>query len=115
MGRKVGISDQELLAVVAEMIGGLVDANLGGQVFKKRIGISGRGKSGGARVVLATNGKDRWFFLYGFLKNQRAAMSSNELQALRELTRDLLALSEAQIHEQTEIGALEEIHERPEQ
>lgn len=34
---------------------GLIDGDLGGGVIKKRVGVQGRGKSGGARIVLATN------------------------------------------------------------
>ena len=69
----------------------------------------GRGKSGGARVVLATNRGDRWFFMFGFLKSQRANVSPRELEALRELARDLLDLNEKQIDAQTKSGALEEV------
>ena len=61
-----------LLAAVQEIEQGLIDGDLGGGVLKQRVGVSGRGKSGGARVVLATNRGDRWFFMFGFLKNQRA-------------------------------------------
>ena len=71
--------------------------------------MAGRGKSGGARVVLATNRGDRWFFMFGFLKNERANISPRELEALRELARDLLELNERQIDAQTKSGALEEI------
>jgi hypothetical protein len=33
---------------------GLIDADLGGGLFKKRIALPGRGKSGGARTLIAT-------------------------------------------------------------
>ena len=59
--------------------------------------------------MLATNTGDRWFFMFGFLKNQRANISPRELEALRELARDLLELNERQIDAQTKSGALEEI------
>jgi len=79
------------------------------RVLKKRVGVEGRGKSGGARVVLVTNRGDRWFFMFGFLKNQRANISPRELEALRELASDLLDLNERQIDAQINCGALEEI------
>jgi hypothetical protein len=94
---------------VQEIEQGLIDGDLGGGVLKKRVGVRGRGKSGGARVVLATNRGDRWFFVFGFLKNQRANISASELEALREFAGDLLALNERQIDAQTQNGALEEI------
>ena len=39
---------------MVEVAAGLVDANLGGNIYKKRLPMSGRGKSGGARVLIAT-------------------------------------------------------------
>jgi hypothetical protein len=39
---------------VQEMVAGLIDADLGGHVYKKRVAMPGRGKSGGARVILGT-------------------------------------------------------------
>jgi hypothetical protein len=106
---RAGLCDTALLAAVQEIAQGLIDGDLGGGAMKKRVGVPGRGKSGGARVVLATNRIDRWFFMFGFLKNQRANISPRELEALRELAGDLLELNERQIDAQTKSGALEEI------
>jgi hypothetical protein len=103
------LSDTALLTARQEIEQGLIDGDLGGGVLKKRVGVRGRGKSGGARVVLATNRGDRWFFMFGFLKSERANIGSRELEALRELARDLLDLNERQIDAQTKCGALEEI------
>ncbi len=52
-GDKEGVTDAVLLDAVDEMSRGLIDANLGGQVFKKRVGIGGRGKGGDLRTLLA--------------------------------------------------------------
>ena len=57
-----------------EMADGLVDADLGGGVYKKRVAMPGRGKRGGARVLLGSSLGTRWFFLYGFEKNERATI-----------------------------------------
>lgn len=107
--KRSGLSDTALVTAVQEIAHGLIDGDLGGGVLKKRVGVEGRGKSGGARVVLATNRGDRWFFMFGFLKNQRANISPRELEALRELASDLLDLNERQIDAQINCGALEEI------
>ncbi|MBI4937422.1 MAG: type II toxin-antitoxin system RelE/ParE family toxin [Nitrosomonadales bacterium] len=64
--RKSELTDLLLCSAVKEMEHGLVDAHLGGGVVKKRIAIPGRGKSGGARTIVATNHKNRWFFVFGF-------------------------------------------------
>jgi hypothetical protein len=72
------------------MLQGLIDADLGAGVVKKRIALPGRGKSGGARTLLATNKGSRWFFLFGFEKNERANVADDELAALQELAGELL-------------------------
>lgn len=60
--RKTELSDHALCVAVIEMAQGLIDADLGGGVVKKRIGMAGRGKSGGARTLIATNRGNKWFF-----------------------------------------------------
>lgn len=50
--RKTEMTDDALCAAVAEMARGLIDADLGGGVVKKRIGLAGRGKRGGARALI---------------------------------------------------------------
>ena len=57
---------------VAEIGQGLMDANLGGYVVKKRVALGGRGKSGGVRTLLAFKIRDKAFFLYGFAKTSKA-------------------------------------------
>ena len=104
-----GLGPAVLALAVWEIEGGLVDGDLGGGIVKKRVRVPGRGKSGGARVLLATNHRDRWIFIYGFLKNQRANISHRELVALRELSRDLLALTEEQLNERARAKILIEI------
>ena len=104
-----GLGSAVLARAVREVEDGLSDGDLGGGIIKKRVRVLGRGKSGGARVLLATNHRDRWIFVYGFLKNQRANISHRELVALRELSRDLLALTEEQLNGRTRAKILIEI------
>ena len=61
--RKAQVSDQALRKAIVEMAAGLIDADLGGSVYKKRVPLPGRGKSGGARILVATKHADRWFLL----------------------------------------------------
>ena len=44
---------------VAEMAAGLIDADLGGSVYKKRVPMPDRGKRGGARIILEPISKSR--------------------------------------------------------
>ena len=62
------LTDKELIQAVVEMQMGLVDANLGAGLFKKRIAIAGKGKRGGFRTIIVSNQLDKWFFIFGFEK-----------------------------------------------
>lgn len=102
-----------LCQAVKEMEQGLIDANLGGGVVKKRLAVPGRGKRGGARTLVATNKGNRWFFLFGFEKNARANITAEELKGLREITRQLLGMTSEQLDEAVRDGSLQEIcHDR---
>jgi len=107
--RKSGLSDEALRKAVQEMERGLINADLGGHVIKKRIALPGRGKRSSTRTLIGTNFKDRWFFLYGFEKNERDNIDERELSALQGIAKNLLALKDAQITSAIEDGALSEI------
>jgi hypothetical protein len=107
--RKTELTDNALCAAAAEMAQGLIDADLGGGVVKKRIGLAGRGKRGGARTLVATNKGNRWFFVYGFEKNDRANIADDELEALKDIAAQLLARTGRQLDEAVEDGSLQEI------
>ena len=46
---------------------------------------------------MATNKRDRWFFVFGFEKNEQANVSPKELAALQLYAADLLKLSAKQL------------------
>lgn len=95
--RKTLLTDMALCAAVVEMAAGLVDADLGGGVLKKRVVLPGRGKSGSARTLVATRKGQRWFFVFGFEKNERANITSTELEAVRRIGADLVGLTDDQL------------------
>jgi hypothetical protein len=107
--RKTELTDKMLCLAVAEMVQGLIDADLGAGVVKKRIALPGRGKSGGARTLLATNKGNRWFFLFGFEKNERANVADDELAALQELAKELLTRTSVELNTAVADGTLLEI------
>lgn len=107
--RKTELTDPRLCAAVEEMGRGLIDADLGGGILKKRVALPGRGKSGSTRTIVATNRGSRWFFVFGFEKNERANVSAKELEALRALGDDLLDRSPDELKAFVESNALEEI------
>ena len=84
---KYDISDKVLLQAVEEMNNGAYDANLGGGVYKKRIPLKNKGKSGGARAILAFKLNERAFFIYGFAKNKQDNINEKELKALKKLAK----------------------------
>jgi hypothetical protein len=94
---KEGLTDSTLQAAVAEMENGLIDADLGGHVVKKRVALPGRGKSAGARTLLAYRMGDCAFFVYGFAKNERDNIDDKELKALKQLAAIQLGLNQAQL------------------
>ena len=53
--RKTDLSDDLLCLAEREMVSGLVDADLGGDVLKKRVALPGRGKRGGIRTLVTTH------------------------------------------------------------
>ena len=89
------------------MAAGLIDADLGGKVYKKRVPMPGRGKRGGARTILGSNLGQRWFFLFGYEKNERATIDERELAALQKLA--LLALDTKLLERSLAEGELMEI------
>lgn len=107
--RKAGIGDEMLCAAVEEMMQGLIDADLGGRVFKKRVPVPGRGKRGGARTIAGSNLQDRWFFIYGFEKKDRETLDPRELAALQAIAAALLSMDPKLLEKGVAEGKLEEI------
>ena len=107
--RKSGLSDSALVDAVSEMVRGLIDADLGGHVVKKRVALIGRGKSGGAKTIVATRLSDRWFFLFGFSKNERANIDKDELKVLQEMAQDLLGFNDQQLADAIFAGEMTEV------
>lgn len=91
------------------MVQGLIDADLGGNVVKKRIGLPGQGKRGGARTIVATKMAGRWFFLYGFGKSERANIDKDELKVLQEVAKELLELNDRQLAVALSAGEIMEV------
>ena len=107
--RKEGLKDAGLVNAVGEMEDGKIDANLGGQVFKKRVAFPGQGKSGSARTLIAYKNGERAFFMFGFSKNERANIDSSELRALKLMAKTLLGKSNAKLKKDLDAKILIEV------
>lgn len=108
---KEGFSDDALQIAADEMERGLIDADLGGHVVKKRVAVGGRGKRGGVRTLLAYKSGDKAFFMYGFAKNARANVSTDELKALKHLAKELMNYSDKTLTKAIQHGALIEVED----
>ena len=80
-----------------------------GGVFKKRVALPGRGKSGSVRTLVATNRGSRWFFVFGFEKNERANVSTKDIEAVQRIAADLFRLSPSELDAHVTSDALKEI------
>lgn len=104
-----GLSDETLLLAVDEIAKGLLEANLGGGLYKKRIPGNNGGKRGGYRTLLAFKEGDKTFFIYGFSKNERENISIKEQLVFKKLAGYYLKLTEFQIKILIEGGELIEV------
>jgi hypothetical protein len=102
------IPEDQLADSVREIEQGLIDADLGGHLVKKRVARAGQGKSGGFRTILAFQKEERAFFLYGFAKNERDNITPKELKALRILGNEFLSYDDETIQR---LLSLEELFE----
>ena len=90
---KQNIPAGHLSIVLSEMQEGNFEANLGGNIYKKRIRFQGQGKSGSGRTIICYKKDDRAILIHGFSKNEKSSLSKKELTAFKELAQILLNLS----------------------
>jgi len=94
---QIGLTDETLKVVINEIAAGLYEASLGGNLFKKRIGIKGKGKRGGVRTIIAFKKEDKAFFMYGFAKNKKANIDMTEEKIYKKLAALLLSYSDKEV------------------
>lgn len=103
------LSDAALCNAVREMEAGLVDADLGGLLFKKRVARARSGKSSGYRTLLSVRVGCRYVFLHGFCKSERANISPHEKRALQFAGKVFLDLPAAGLSKARLSGVLLEV------
>jgi hypothetical protein len=109
--KDMGLDDNVLFNAAKELSQGAYEANLGGNIYKKRIALGNRGKSGGARTIVAFKIKDKAIFLYGFPKNERGNITQKEEAALKGLAEVFLSYSDYQIDGAIKTGDLIEVYD----
>ncbi len=107
--RKIRLKNNELCEAIKRAEQGLVDADLGGGLIKLRVPRRGEGRSGGYRMLIAYCQGNRAIFLYGFAKNERDNIQTDELKTLKDIAADWLKASKEDLKKAVKIGILEEI------
>ena len=104
------LPDIFLCKAVQQMESGLIDTDLGGLLYKMRVARPGWGKRGGYRTLLSARIGDRYVFLHGFAKNDRANITDDEQNALSFAGKLFLNLSGDALIKALQTGVLLEVH-----
>jgi hypothetical protein len=107
--KKLKISDVTLITAIHEMTHGLYEANLGGHVYKKRLPLGHKGKSGGKRTIIAFKVGDKAIFAYGFSKGEKSNITKKEEENLKDLAKIYFGYDENQIKKAIKAGVLIEV------
>jgi hypothetical protein len=105
-----GITDNMLARASDEVEAGLIDATLGSGLIKKRIARRGQGKRSGFRTIIGFLKGHKYFFIYGFQKNQRDNISQEEEKILKKLAQKFLEASEIDLKKMIHNGDLYEVN-----
>jgi len=106
---KQNIPEDELSSALSEVEDGSFEANLGGNIYKKRVRFKGQGKSGSGRTIICYKKDDRAIFVHGFAKNEKDNLSTKELHAFKEFAKILFGLNPQQISIAIENGDFIEV------
>jgi len=103
------LPDTLLCRAINEMEQGLVDADLGQCLYKKRVARQGRGKRDGYRTLVSARIGNRYVFLHGFSKIDKANITQEEKQALQYAGKVFLELTQAALVKALQTGVLVEV------
>jgi hypothetical protein len=112
LARRSGLPDRSLIDAIDRAEDGKIDADLRGGLIKQRVARPGKGRSGGFRTIIAYRKGDRAIFLHMFAKNEKANIAEAELEALREIAKPLMRLSDEQFKELAASRGWREIERR---
>ena len=107
--RRERITDEKLCEAVARAESGLVDADLGGGVIKQRVSRTGRGRSGGFRVIVIYRTSTRTVFIDGFAKSDQDAVKDVDLARFKDLAREFLGHKRVTVQTLVKSGAWIEV------
>jgi len=107
------LSEKDILKSAHELANGLFDADLSGNIYKKRIAPTGRSKSGFGRALIAFRFDERIFFMAGWEKKNvpksGREISEPALRVFKSLARELLNISDMQLSKDLSLGLIIEV------
>ncbi|AVF35615.1 type II toxin-antitoxin system RelE/ParE family toxin [Rahnella sikkimica] len=107
------LSEKDVAKSANELANGLYDADLSGNVFKKRIAPSGRSKSGFGRAVIAFRFEEKIFFMAGWEKKNvhksGPEISPGALKIFKSLAQVLLDIPDTQLNKDLSLGLITEV------
>ena len=104
------LTDDQLCAAAEEILAGQYEADLGDGICKKRIAVSGHGKRGATRTLVANRCVHGIFFMAGRSKGDPGTDFSDASVAQAQLiANDLQASTILQIEDAMQDGYIEEI------
>ena len=104
--RKKGLSSDLLIDAVERTKQNVGVVDLGGGLYKIRIGREGQGRSGGFRTILAFKFAKRALFLYGFEKSDQDNIDKKELGLYKEYAKTFLELGNNDIQKLIDSGTI---------
>jgi hypothetical protein len=109
--RGEAVTDVILCGAAKDIEAGRVEADLGGNLFKKRLPRPGAGKSGSYRVVVGYRKPNtaRIIFLYAFAKNAKANMSAKEEAALSLVAESFVSATDKQVQTLLTLKTIKEV------
>lgn len=103
------IGDETLAKAIRQAEAGLIGADLGSGLIKLRLARPGSGKRGGYRTLVSYKAKSCAVFLFGFAKNERENISSDQLAELKAIAGGFIRQSDSTFTEDVEEGRLQEV------
>ena len=110
LDKEKNVRNENIVEAAEEVVLGSFEANLGGNLYKKRISNStNKGKSSGSRLIVAFKHGDRFFVLHVFNKNESENISSKEKAILIQRAKQYFQLDEEQLSKAMKAKVLFEI------
>jgi hypothetical protein len=95
--KKQNMTNGDIKIAIEEISQGLIDAKLCKGVYKKRIGLHGKGKRSSHRTIILMKIGEIAIFTHGFSKNEKDNITKSELDSFKALAEVFLNLKDKQI------------------